>query len=235
VKQYILTAEELDHTRVPSSNLVSSYSDGAVPNPAPSLPESICNLSHSFLLTSPLRNEVTIGELLQHLPIYQRAQNLVDRFYTNAGWFHNPCPREDFLEDIVAQFYPQEYSAIMRKGDTTSTLHNDSGSGPKTSTTSRKRTHSAHDLALLFLVLAFGTQLEVPYATHSEDGEVFQTLSRAALSLEPVANGCSLSLIQVLILMFYRYVSSLLWMIYLYVCVELILTITMPNKNSCGV
>jgi hypothetical protein len=127
----------------------------------------------------------------------------VDFFYTNAGWFYSPLPRDEFLEDIVSCFYPQEYAAASnhpakKNGSSDSTMTKD---GSPAST----RCHGAHDLALLFLVLAFGMQLEAPYATHSEDSEVYQTLSRAALSLEPITNGCSLSLIQTLELMIYRY------------------------------
>lgn len=99
----------------------------------------------------------------------------------------------------MAEFYPQEYQSSIRKP---SSHLSDSLPSPINRTT--PRTHSAHDLALLFLVLAFGMQLEAPYATHSEDSEVYQTLSRAALALEPVTNGCSLSLIQTITLMQYR-------------------------------
>lgn len=96
------------------------------------------------------------------------------------------------MDDVLAMFYPYDYAAATRRSVTS------------LDELERPRSHSAHDLALLFMVLAFGTQLEAPYAAVSEDSGVYQTLARAAMALEPVTNGCSLSLIQTMELMVYR-------------------------------
>jgi hypothetical protein len=198
--KFILKAEELDPTRTSSIDHPSPPAD--VPSPAPSLPQSITDLSHSFLLTAALRTEVTLSDLQRFLPSFHRAQNLVDFFYSNAGWFYSPSPRDEFLEDVFASFYPYEYAAATRKSSASS--GSSASAAGEALPANTQRSHSAHDLALLFLVLAFAMQLEAPYATHSEDSEVYQTLSRAALALEPITNGCSLSLIQTLELMVYR-------------------------------
>lgn len=151
-------------------------------------------------MTAPLRNEVSLDDLRCFLPTYNRTISLIDRFYANAGWFYSPAPREDFNEDIIAQFYPQDYNATPRKGGPGENGNPVDMNAP----VAARQNHGVHDLALLFLVLAFGMQLEAPYAASSEDSEVYQTLSRAALALEPITNGCSISLIQTIELMVYR-------------------------------
>jgi hypothetical protein len=68
----------------------------------------------------------------------------------------------------------------------------------------------AHDLAFLFMVLTVGLQLDLSTTYTYRSEEVYQTLAKAALGLEPLVNGCSLALVQTLNVMIYRYVFFVL-------------------------
>lgn len=68
-------------------------------------------------------------------------------------------------------------------------------------------TTGSHSLAVLYMILAIGTLLDLDKPAHSPESKKYYQLARAALALDPVLEGQSISGIQALVSAVTNYLS----------------------------
>jgi hypothetical protein len=155
------------------------------------LPSTILELSNFSSLTSVVHTTITPQDLHTYLPPLPHAIHLCDCFYQYCSWLYSPMSRDEFISDIV------------------SFLYRTSGAGPSDRSVSPESTsrNMAHTLALIFTVMSLGAQFDTSDSASPASSETYHTLSRAALSLEPLVNGASMELIYALTLLTHRYID----------------------------
>ena len=170
----------------------------------PSLPppESSSSLTHSQ--TQP----ITLHTLtIYYLPIYTEALRLVHIYLDQAPWFFGAVTRRQIEEEILPLWYeeaatlmpsPQQQQLQSGPGAQTRASNSppsntSSPSTPATPATQlkyRPRVGNSHDLALLFMILCFGslTDTNLPSPPDNIPAERFYQLTKVSLSMDPQAS-----------------------------------------------
>ncbi|KAJ8522699.1 hypothetical protein ONZ45_g709 [Pleurotus djamor] len=132
-------------------------------------------LSHAFPLAPPIHKaaESLRGAVLDLLPIATDAMRLSNNYYRHAAWMYTPIPEADFTQNVLRPLY---------------------GDGSEGSL-------SSHSLALLCLVLALGSLLDLDKPVDPAEHCKYYQLGRAALSIDSVFEEQSITAIQALLVM----------------------------------
>ncbi|PPQ94650.1 hypothetical protein CVT25_009381 [Psilocybe cyanescens] len=133
-------------------------------------------LSHSFPFSPPLgkMRDALRHSLMGKLPRLPEAKVQCDNYFRHAAWMYTPITENDFNESVWQPIYELEGSY---------------------------ETVSAHNLAILFLVLAIGTLLDLDREAHSPEAMQFYHYGRAALSIDCVLEEQTIAGIQAMFLM----------------------------------
>ncbi|KAJ3522802.1 hypothetical protein NM688_g8822 [Phlebia brevispora] len=144
----------------------------------PPISGELTRFSASFPFT-PIGSPTEVQELIeQYLPPWERATHLCETYLENAGWLFRGVTRQQ----LVVEMLPVIYRRPIPEGTRVASLDY---TGP-------------HDLALLFLVFALGSLLDLSQEPYSSEGEHYHQLARAALCLQPVLEKPSIVAIQAL-------------------------------------
>lgn len=148
--------------------------------------EPLSYLSESFPFT-PLY--LPVHEIQAHieekLPSLERASALVEAYLENLSWFIRPIDREQIMEELIPEVYRKWRFASSS---------NCAGSSNEESPI------DPHVLALLFAVFACGADGDLTLAPWNDEADLYYLLARAAVSLKPVFDGCSLHAVQAIAL-----------------------------------
>ncbi|KAJ7257895.1 fungal-specific transcription factor domain-containing protein [Mycena haematopus] len=113
--------------------------------------------------------------LINLLPRMSVAERFCDIYYRHAAWMYTPINKPDFYETIFQPIY-------------------DPNGGSYGSVNS-------HCLAVLYMVLAVGTLVDLQMPAHSPEATEYYQLGRAALAIDSVLEEPSIPGIQALVLM----------------------------------
>ncbi|CCM02638.1 uncharacterized protein FIBRA_04742 [Fibroporia radiculosa] len=161
--EYLLTDVESYGSPGEDSDLTDSNR-----SPTPILPDGLLRFSTAFPFT-PSGSTQSIYELiLSHLPPYERACALADKFLNLVAWLFTCISKEQVVDEMI----PFIYRRIPDAGDSPPVP--DYG-GP-------------HDLALLLFVFAIGARVDFDWEPHNADKEAehYGQLGRAAIGLQSV-------------------------------------------------
>ncbi|KAG6864621.1 hypothetical protein C0991_008242 [Blastosporella zonata] len=113
------------------------------------------------------------GSIISFLPRPSAARKICDTYFRHAAWMYTPIPEKDFLESIFRPVYDQEgaFQASV----------------------------SAHGLAVLLMILALGSLLDLDRPAHSPETMQYYQLARAALALDSVLEEQTIPGIQALV------------------------------------
>ncbi|KZT70758.1 hypothetical protein DAEQUDRAFT_667064 [Daedalea quercina L-15889] len=126
-----------------------------------------------------------LRSLFWHLPPANEAAELRQIYYTHAAWMYNPVSPAAFNEQAFNVFY--NVSAPPQLDDPLLT----------------------HQLALMFMVLAIGSLMDLSRPAYNVDAEKYHQLARAALFQSPVFEEPTISAVQTLYLMaFYLFLCE---------------------------
>ncbi|KZT09905.1 uncharacterized protein LAESUDRAFT_722057 [Laetiporus sulphureus 93-53] len=150
-----------------------------VESPQGPLPTDIPWLSHAFpFSTSVIESIPDIrNSLISLLPELSEVRRLAALYFKHGAWMYTPIPESEFLGTILPRFY--ELSPAYLDQDPL----------------------DSHRLAILYLVLAMGTLVDLEIEPLSPSATRYYQLGRAALSLDSVLEHQTLPAIQALILM----------------------------------
>lgn len=114
------------------------------------------------------------------MPPWEDAWRLSELYLEQAPWFYGAVTKRQVLEEMLPTWYPDAARlnpAVKPTG---------SGSGPGIDPENGQG--GAHELALLFIVFAFGalTDISLPPLPENPDAERYYQLTCTALALEPV-------------------------------------------------
>ncbi|KDQ62020.1 hypothetical protein JAAARDRAFT_123795 [Jaapia argillacea MUCL 33604] len=141
---------------------------------SPALSDEITMFSQSFPFT-PVGSTSSVKVMIEsHLPPWDRACSLCEMYHKGAGWmFHSVTPSQlsDEMLPMIYKKNPELASEVS---------------------------HSGHDLALLFTILAIGALVDLSQNPCNAEAEHYCQIARAAFSLEPVLEKPSLVTIQAL-------------------------------------
>ncbi|KAG6888567.1 hypothetical protein C0995_007356 [Termitomyces sp. Mi166 len=140
-------------------------------------PTDIPWLSFAFPFSpSAIKTAETLrGSIVTFLPRPNVARKISDIYFRHAAWMYTPISENGFLESILRPIYDQD-------GVFQSSV-------------------SAHSLAVLFMVLAIGTLMDLDRPAHNSESMQYYQLARAALALDPVLEEQTIPGIQALLLM----------------------------------
>ncbi|OCH93710.1 hypothetical protein OBBRIDRAFT_790061 [Obba rivulosa] len=167
--------------------------DDDVESPQVTLPTDIPWLSHTFPFASSVDETAAVvrGQIVQLLPDVEKARQLAEIYYKHAAWMYTPLPEAEFYGSVLPRFY-----------------------GP-TEIPPDQDSMASHRLAVMYLVLALGTLLDLDKPSFSPEATRYYQLGRAALSLDSVLESQSIPAIQALILMchfmFFSFVEGPRW------------------------
>ncbi|KAF9048224.1 hypothetical protein BDZ89DRAFT_978408 [Hymenopellis radicata] len=130
--------------------------------------------SFPFASTGSESAESIRASLISFLPPEPQARRLCDLYYRHAAWMYTPISNQDFLETIYRPVYGQD---------------------------SMLETFNPQSLALLFMVLAMGTLMDLEQPAHSPQATQYYHLGRAALAIKSVFDEQSIPGIQALLIM----------------------------------
>ncbi|KAI0343143.1 hypothetical protein BDW22DRAFT_1329101 [Trametopsis cervina] len=157
------------------------------------LPPEILSLAGLFPLAPniPPNAEVEaerlerIRGLFWYLPPAEEAEDLKHIYFQHAAWMYNIISLEQFNEGIYYQFYNPNVAPQI----------ND--------------LNLSHQLALMFIVLAIGSLMDVKRQAYNIEAEKYHMLARAALFQSPIFEQPTIAAVQVLYLMaFYLFLSE---------------------------
>ncbi|KAH8080733.1 fungal-specific transcription factor domain-containing protein [Cristinia sonorae] len=157
------------------------------------LPSTIQRLTTTFPSqpTGPHAGMDMSGLIETYLPPWPRAAHLCDLYLEQSQWFFGPISRRQLTEEVLPLFYTEAAAATANQGSSAdgsiaSLSTSVTAFGLPESTT--KKTYTAHDLALLFVVFCFGALTDpiLPPAPFNVEAEQYFQLTRAAMNLEPV-------------------------------------------------
>ncbi|KAF8557742.1 hypothetical protein OG21DRAFT_1475305 [Imleria badia] len=140
-----------------------------------------------FVPTSfPLDLEnVRLRELFWYLPESPKAHYLCRVYYTLGGWMYNPVSEQDFFEEIYSLFYAPDI-------------------GPPSDDPLL-----SHKLALIFMVLAIGSLVDIKHPAYNIEAEKYHQLARASLFQSSLFEDPTITAVQTLFLMtFYLFLSD---------------------------
>lgn len=149
----------------------------------PQLPENIRQYSTSFPFAPPAQH-IDLNYVVQNfLPSWEDTWHLIQLYLEQAPWFYIPVTRRQVMEEMLPTWYPAEATRLNHSGFSIP-QPSMSGSGPGI----ENGPGSAHELALLFICLAFGalTDISLPPLPDNPEAERYYQLTCTALALEPV-------------------------------------------------
>ncbi|EMD39039.1 hypothetical protein CERSUDRAFT_133798 [Gelatoporia subvermispora B] len=153
--------------------------DDDVESPQVTFPAELPWLNHTFPFASTV-DETAVGvrqQIIQLLPDAAKARQLAEIYYKHAAWMYTPLPEAEFYGSIFPRIYgPMEISPDQDS-------------------------MASHRLAVMYLVLALGTLLDLERPSFSPEATRYYQLGRAALSLDSVLESQSIPAIQALVLM----------------------------------
>jgi hypothetical protein len=150
----------------------------------PQLPEFISKYATSFPFT-PSSTDLDIDFVVQNfLPPWEDAWHLSELYLEQAPWFYGPVTKKQVHEEMLPTWYSE--AAGLNPAGTSVYKPSAPGVGPGIDPESSPR--SAHELALLFIVFAFGalTDISLPPLPDNPEAERYYQLTCTALALEPV-------------------------------------------------
>ncbi len=138
--------------------------------------------------------------MYSYLPEQPRAWALCETYLEQAAWTFRPVKRDEIINDILAPTY-RALKAKQIEGD------------------SETHTVSPHKLAVLFLIFALGTLVDLTIEpcqsffaslslwwlrlmnSDSKEAEMYYHLSRACIALRPISDSPELATVQAILLM----------------------------------
>ncbi|RPD64305.1 hypothetical protein L226DRAFT_460396 [Lentinus tigrinus ALCF2SS1-7] len=126
-----------------------------------------------------------LRSLFWYLPPLDEATELRNIYFQHAAWMYNPISMAQFNETAFSQFYnpnttPQMDDPLM-----------------------------SHQLALMFMVLAIGSLMDIARPAYNIEAEKYHHLARAALFQSPIFEEPTLAAVQALYLMaFYLFLGE---------------------------
>ncbi|KAJ7623430.1 hypothetical protein FB45DRAFT_925655 [Roridomyces roridus] len=158
-------------------NEASSGDEKETMDPEPAMPTDVPWIAYAFPFTANISKtgrDVKLN-LLNLLPRTAVAQRFCDIYYRHAAWMYTPISESDFYETIFGPIYDPNgtsYDSV-----------------------------NCHELAVLYMVLALGTLVDLNMPSHSPEAIEYYQLSRAALAINSVLEEPSIAGIQALVLM----------------------------------
>ncbi|KAH8093725.1 fungal-specific transcription factor domain-containing protein [Cristinia sonorae] len=142
------------------------------------LPTDLPWLNHAFpfSVSSP---EVILNfraSLITFLPEIQTTRRMAAIYYRHAAWMYTPVPESEFYLEILPRIYSQSLNVEQDPID-------------------------SHRLAVVFMVLALGTLVDLDRPPLSTEASQYYQLGRTALSLDSILECQSIPAIQALLLM----------------------------------
>jgi hypothetical protein len=118
------------------------------------------------------------------LPPWENAWHLSELYLEQAPWFYGAVTKRQVVEEMLPTWYPE--AARLNPPGATIPKPSTSGSGPGIEP--ENGPGGAHELALLFIVFAFGalTDISLPPLPDNPEAERYYGLTCTALALEPV-------------------------------------------------
>ncbi|KAF8196689.1 fungal-specific transcription factor domain-containing protein [Mycena galopus ATCC 62051] len=150
--------------------------EGEPPDAEHAMPTDIPWIAYAFPFTAKISKtgQDIRQTLINLLPRTSVAQRFCDIYYRHAAWMYTPINESDFYETIFRPIYDPDGSY-----------------GPI----------SPHCLAVLYMVLALGTLVDLHMPAHSPEATEYYQLGRAALAIDSVLEEPSIPGIQALVLM----------------------------------
>ncbi|KAG6909735.1 hypothetical protein DXG01_015723 [Tephrocybe rancida] len=176
-QESLLIGEEVSS---PSSSQLDTHTpESQLWSPNSALPPSINTLSSSFPFSSPsnsstpplsvpLTPNIDLDGLVHtYLPHWEEAHRLSFLYMEQAPWFFGAVTQRQLNEEVLPMWYQEAPRPPVEQ--------------------KQPVTRTPHDLALLFILLAFGAMTD-PTAMPASPAlaEAYYTLTKAALSLAPV-------------------------------------------------
>ncbi|KAG7093834.1 hypothetical protein E1B28_007473 [Marasmius oreades] len=137
------------------------------------MPTDIPWLSFAFPFASS--SEGLRGTIISLLPKAPIARHLSNTYYRHAAWMYTPISETEFNDLVFRPLYENDPSTY--------------------------ETVSSHSLAIVYMILAIGTLLDLDKPAHSPEASQLYHLGRAALSIDSVFEEQSIPAIQALLLM----------------------------------
>ncbi|TFK43632.1 fungal-specific transcription factor domain-containing protein [Crucibulum laeve] len=141
----------------------------------------IARLSASFPFGADGNLDKAYDLLLEHLPSQPRAWSLCETYMEQAAWAFRPIKRDEIIDEILSPTYK---ALKERQASGTSSTH-----------------VSAHKLAVLFLVFALGTLVDLTLEPFNQEAETYYHLSRGCLALRSVFDSPETATVQAVSLM----------------------------------
>ncbi|KAF9452456.1 hypothetical protein P691DRAFT_697077 [Macrolepiota fuliginosa MF-IS2] len=148
----------------------------------PAVSPEISRLATSFPLGAEADLDSTLDLLYSYLPEQPRAWTLCETYLEQAAWTFRPVKRDEIINDILAPTY-RALKAKQVEGYTS------------------LQGISPHKLAVLYLVFALGTLVDLTIEPYSKEAEMYYDLSRACLALRSVSDSPELATVQAVLLM----------------------------------
>ncbi|KAH7873029.1 fungal-specific transcription factor domain-containing protein [Lentinula edodes] len=140
-----------------------------------SIPSDVPWLSYAFPLTpTSLNKDAVRNNIITLLPDPSSAQRLCELYYRHAAWMYTPVSKNEFFEMVYRPIYNTETGFPII---------------------------GSHYLAIMYMVLAIGTLLDIDRPSHSQEATQYYELGRAALAVDSVFEEQSIPAIQALLLM----------------------------------
>ncbi|KAG6816393.1 hypothetical protein H0H87_006305 [Tephrocybe sp. NHM501043] len=134
------------------------------------LPQEVNICYQSFPFTPPGISPVTVQPMIEaFLPPIEHATYLCETFMEHLTWMFQIVTRQHMIKELIPAIYKQVHVSY----------------GP-------------HDLALMLIVLAIGTLVDLSLPPYSLEAQHYYRLSRAALALQSVLGEQSIVTIKVL-------------------------------------
>ncbi|KAF8627682.1 hypothetical protein AX15_004301 [Amanita polypyramis BW_CC] len=141
------------------------------------MPSDAAWLQHAFPFATVVTSmaESQRLELLEALPPKSYGKALCDIYFRHAAWMYTPISENEFYGTVFEPIYQHDKAL--------------------------SNTTASHRLAVLYMVLALGTLLDLNRPPHSPDAMHYYQLGRAALALESVLEEQSISAVRALLLL----------------------------------
>ncbi|KZP23151.1 hypothetical protein FIBSPDRAFT_1043094 [Athelia psychrophila] len=132
-----------------------------------------------------------IATLFDCLPPIPRAWSLLEAYMENASCVFQPAKREHLIEDFLTPIY----NAKKEREDPTLNLN-------------ARAQISPHKLAVLFLVMAIGANVDFTLPPYNEEAELYYHYARAALALRSIFDSPLIETILAILLLSYYHSSA---------------------------
>lgn len=160
--------------------------DEAIPPPpeyaVPRLPVQLLSIADSFFLSTPRDTTVDFQSLLLYLPERERGIQLINLYYDNCAFFYQPMERHFFF----ARVFEPIYSLNADDPDTTyelpKSLEKMAYADLEDLEVMRVK-FGPPDLALLFMVLSGGANVDKTMSANNEEVQDYHALAKVSLCL----------------------------------------------------